>query len=258
MSRQFARDFMFEVQRGAITGFTSVRILGLNGVVGTTRVPVVTNTSSGDVTQSTIAATPATVKVASTSANDTSAGSGLRTVTLIGLDSAGAAQSETITLTGTTAATSSGTYSAINGLRALTWGATNWNEGNVWVGSGTFTSGVPAVKFFAMSTRANRSSAAYYVVPAGKTLYLQQWSVSCKTSSRDVECYLTRSTGGAKWFTESNIGFGKGSFTRDILAIDGIASADGIVAGSHVRCEAISSAGSTNVTASLAGILVDD
>ena len=142
-SETLPTDYNMEVLKGNVPGSTMVSILGHDEALTTTRTTVHPTATTLNIEQSGIHATPALVKVASTSGNDISAGSGAITVLLIGLDASGNAQSETIALNGQAEVTSANTYCSISKLRVLTTGATNWNEGSLWVGTGTFTGGIP-------------------------------------------------------------------------------------------------------------------
>ena len=246
------RDYNLEVLLGNVPGHAMGSIRGHDSVLDTTRVTLAPTTTTVDINQSTIHATPATVDVASTSTNDDAGGSGLLTVLLIGLDSSGDAQTETITMDGTTAVTSSNTYSAINGLRSISWGATTWNEGDIWVGTGTFTAGVPAVHMFAMGIRQNVGLTAYYTVPNAKRLVIRQLLFAVGTTNKDVEFFIEQSANGTNWFTEIELPFEPGELTSDVI---GIAA---LPAGQHIRLEAISSASGTQATGVLGFELVDD
>lgn len=252
MSRQFSRDYYLDVLRGTISTQSMVLILGHMATLTTTRVTITPTSTTQAINQSAIKTTPATVKVASTSTNDTSAGTGLKTMTLIGLDSSNAVQSETITMTGQTAVTSANTYSAITGWSGLTWGSGTSNVGTVWVGSGTFTAGVPAVRFFAGEIGSNQGNTSYYAVPAGKTLYVRKLTLSVATASKACQFYLEKSSNATNWFTKAIFDVATGQFHSDIIAVGGIA------AGSHVRLRGISSASTTDVVAAMSCILIDN
>ena len=106
------KDYNLEVLKGNVPGSAVVIIIGHDDANPTTRTTYSPGlgAATGDINQSTIHVTPAVVSMASTNANDTSAGTGLRTVLLSGLDSNGNAQTETISLNGTTAVASVNTY----------------------------------------------------------------------------------------------------------------------------------------------------
>ena len=246
-------DYNLEVLRGNISGHSMVSIFGHDEALTTTRTTVFPTASTANLDQSVISATPALVGVASTDANDTSAGTGLRTLLLSGLDSSGNEQTETITMNGQTKVDSANTYSAITGTLALTWGSGTQNAGTVWCGTGSFSSGVPAVLLFAMDIGFNKGLTAYYVVPTGTTLYVRQFTVTLATSNKDVDFYIETSSNGTNWITVANFGLESGAeFHEPILTIPGIA------AGMHVRIEAKSSGAGSDVSGVLSCELVDN
>ncbi len=247
-------DYTLEVRRGNVPGHTMVPIRGHNGALGTTQVTVAPTLASNDLDQSAIDATPATVSVASTDANDVdTTGTGLRSLTLYGLNSSGVEQSETILMNGTTAVVSSNTYSAVTGWEQLTTGANNENAGTIWVGTGTFTAGVPAVRLLSGEAGFNRGMSAYYVVPAAKTFYGQLFTANIGTASKDVNFYVQLSGDGAVWETVATFGLVSGaSIISEVLALEPAA------AGTHIRIQGLSSAATSVVNSSLSGELVDD
>lgn len=105
-----------------------------------------------------------TVNVFSSSTNDTSAGTGLRTLLISGLDANGVAQSETITMNGTSAVTSVGTYTRVNLAYGLTAGSGGTNAGTVTVRHTTTTANV----FSVIPIGAGKSQVCAYTVPAEK------------------------------------------------------------------------------------------
>ena len=113
---------------------------------------------------------PAVVKVASTDANDTDGGSGARTVRLKGLDGSLNPQEETLTLSGQTEVTSSSVFSVVEEMKVMSVGASGFNEGTLWVGNSTFSSGVPdsGTALSATEAETNMSAISLIAVPAGE------------------------------------------------------------------------------------------
>ncbi len=105
-----------------------------------------------------------TVNVFSASANDAAAGTGLRTLRIVGLDGSGVEQSETITMNGTSAVTSANTYSRVNLAYGLTGGSGGTNAGAITVRHTTPTANV----FTVIPLGAAKSQVCAYTVPADK------------------------------------------------------------------------------------------
>jgi len=247
-------DYNLEVLRGNVSGHAMVMIAGHNDDSTTTRVTVAPSLTTADIDQSGLHATAATVDVASTDAADDKDSTGLRTLKLEGLDSSGNKQSETITLEGQAEQTSANTYSAINGFIGLTAGSGNTSAGNIWVGNGTFTSGVPATKYFVGEANHNHGLSAYYTVPAGKTLFVRQLTTTVVGSNKEVEITLETSTdNGNLWIIEDEISATSGTnFTFPILSLHEIN------AGDHIRCRAEAAGSGSELTIVLACELIDD
>lgn len=113
------------------------------------------------------------LKVSSSSANDTSAGTGARTIVISGLDTNYAEISETVTLAGTTQATTTAEFLRVNSVYAATAGSGGENAGVIYVYTGTATAGVPDSATTVLGHIAagkNRTAQAIYTVPAGHQL----------------------------------------------------------------------------------------
>lgn len=197
--------------------------------------------------------TPAAVAVASTDGTDDNEfGSGALTVRISGLDASGNAQTADETLAGQTGVTTSETWSAVFSVQVLTTGSNNANTGTIYVGTGTFTSGVPAVRMLSVEIGHNQSLSAYYVVPLGKTLYIRQFLATVGSSNKDVEVRIETSLDGAQWNVQGPFGLTSGVLIASVVALAGAP------AGAHVKLTAIGGAASTIVTAILGCELVDD
>jgi hypothetical protein len=108
------------------------------------------------------------LSVASDDAADTSAGTGARTVRVKGLLPTGVAFEEDVILTGTTEVPlSNALVMAVNSIEVLTVGTGGQNAGNIYVGDGTFTLGVPAEKFCKILDFKGKSAQGVYSFPAG-------------------------------------------------------------------------------------------
>lgn len=258
MGRQEVNDLVkvvrdIEVRRGNITGSVMVSIDGHNDNATTTRVTVAPTLETADIDQSGLHSTAITVDVASTDTEDKSDGTGLRTLKIEGLDSNGNAQTETITLNGQTEVTSTLTYSAINEFKGLTAGSGNESAGDIWIGNGTFTLGVPATKYFVGERGHNKGLTCYYTVPTGKTFFPRSLSFTVTGTNKEVELSLETSTDGIFWITEREVSAVSGT----VIILNAIA-APGVVAGSHIRIRAEAGGAGTELTAAIAGELIDD
>ena len=129
--------------------------------------------------------TATVLKVSSSSTNDTSAGTGARTVTLSGLDANYAEISETVTLNGQTAVNTTNSYLRIYRMCVKTAGTGGQNAGVIYAGTGTVTSGVPANKYATVAVGDNQSLMALWTVPADHTAYLLQKDITAATAQNN-------------------------------------------------------------------------
>ncbi len=107
--------------------------------------------------------------IASDDANDTSAGTGARTVTIFGLDSSWDLQTETVTMNGTSNVATANTYWRIFRMFVASAGSSETNEGTV-----TATAQTDATVTAQINPENGQTLMAIYTVPADTTLYLSQ------------------------------------------------------------------------------------
>jgi len=124
------------------------------------------------------------LKVSSSSTDDTSAGTGARTVQLFGLDGDYNEISEVVTLNGQTAVNTTQSYLRINRMIVRSAGSGGANAGVIYAGTGTVTTGVPANIYATVNgDGTNQTLMALWTVPAGYTGYLMQYDASNGTTS---------------------------------------------------------------------------
>lgn len=122
------------------------------------------------------------VELVSDSSDDAAAGTGARTVTIMGLDDDWAEQSETVTLDGTTPVDSDGTYRRVFRAFVATAGSGATNAGRIITRHTTTTANV----FCHIPAGLAQTGLAAYTIPADKTGYLLGYHFQ-----------LTRSNGAA-------------------------------------------------------------
>jgi hypothetical protein len=167
VSRQGAYEpFELQVARGQIQAHSVVTIAGYNSDVDTAWEMI---TPVGNLSYP---AAALQMTVSSADADDTSAGTGARTVLITGLDANYAVISETVTMNGQTAVTTTNSFLRINAMLVTTAGTSLANEGIIYIGSGTVTSGVPATIYNVIAAGFNNSTSSQYTIPAGFTGYL--------------------------------------------------------------------------------------
>jgi hypothetical protein len=161
-------EFSLQVARGLIPGHSAITVFGYNPDVDTSEESVWPN--GGTVPHPTAASV---LKVSSTDAADASpSGTGARTVLITGLNGSFNEVSETIVLNGQTAVNTVNSYLYVNGLTVTSVGSGGANAGDINVGTGTVTAGVPAVLYDMIAIGYNNRTTGHYCVPAGYTAFL--------------------------------------------------------------------------------------
>lgn len=127
------------------------------------------------------------LELISSSASDTSAGIGARTVHIQYLDTSGDEQDETVTMNGTTAVITTATdIDKIQWIHVVTVGSNTSTVGNIslqTVGSGTVYEYIVA--------GGNQSLSGRFTIPTGKTGILMGWHASGITKRIDVRLRAT-------------------------------------------------------------------
>ena len=188
------KPWNLQVSQGLIAGTKTVFKFGFNAALGTTEETVWAG--------STLYAYPpsaSTMTVSSSSTLDTAAGTGARTVTISGLDASYNEQSETITLNGQTAVNTAGTYIRVNRGFVVTAGSTATAQGNIYIGTGTVTTGVPANIYALIGLGDNQTLMALWTVPAGYTAYLESAYINAGDTSATqyiIARFMQRQLGG--------------------------------------------------------------
>ena len=130
-------DFTLQVARGLVPGHTALSIFGYNGDVDTSEESVWPD--GGTIPHPT---TASVLKISSSSANDTSAGTGARTVAIFGVDADYNEVSESVILDGQNSVNTGHSYLYINRFYVTTAGSGGVNAGNINAGTGVVTAGV--------------------------------------------------------------------------------------------------------------------
>jgi hypothetical protein len=169
MTLKMAHNFFYSVAQGLIPNVHAVAEFGENLDVGTSQ-----ETLWGEGGLYSYLSSAEQLTLSSTSANDTSGGTGLQTVTIFGLDGNYDEQSETITLNGLSGVTTTNSYLRIYTMCGVAVGSGGVNAGNIYAGTGTITAGKPANVYAQMDIGKGQTLMAIYTIPAGYTGYLRQ------------------------------------------------------------------------------------
>jgi hypothetical protein len=232
--------FELQVARGQITGHAVNLVSGISGGVGTSTITVWSQNAVYA-----YLSTASVIKISSTNANDTAAGTGAHTVSIYGLDADYSQINETVTLNGQTAVNTVNSYLRVFHLAVVTAGSGEAAAGTIYAGTGVVTSGVPAV-VYSVYTTSNGATAAIWTVPAGYTAYVTSYSSGYSNASATANgtVYLTARPLGSVFDTISQLRVSNGSqgwisFQYPIAVSE----------KSDIEIRAVSSAASSGVTA---------
>lgn len=110
--------------------------------------------------------------ISSDDANDTLLGTGLRTVSIAGLDADWLPQSEIVNMNGQAGTLTAGSYIRVFRMVSQTAGSSGGNEGQVYAGTGALTAGVPANIYAQINALDNQTLLGVYTIAANRTGYL--------------------------------------------------------------------------------------
>lgn len=179
--------FGLQVARNQIQGHSGIIIFGYNPDLDTSEESIWPD--GGTIPHPTVASV---LKVSSSDANDTSAGTGARTVLISGLDGDYNTVTETVILNGQTAVNTTNSFLYVNAFYVVTAGSGGQNAGVIYAGTGTVTAGVPATIYDLIAAGYNNRTTAHYCVPAGYTGYMVNGLITAgqASGSTSVTAYL--------------------------------------------------------------------
>jgi hypothetical protein len=189
-----------------------------------------------------------TVSIVSDDANDTSDGTGLRQLTLLGLNDSYNEISETVTLNGTTPVVTETKFLRVFRAFGVSAGSTGTNEGNI-VGTSSSSSNT----LFQVTADLGQTQLAIYTVPLGKVLEITSVDVTTfKQSAGAYEVRLMVRLFGCAWRLFGTFGVsGGGNLVKSYYPPLSIPQK------SDIRMDAIVGANNTAVAASFSGFLRD-
>jgi len=112
------------------------------------------------------------LKISSSDTNDDDGDNGARTVLVQGLDTHYNEIEEIITLDGQNALNITKEYLRVFRMIVQSVGSSGYNEGIIYAGTGTISSGVPANIYASIPSQYNQTMMAVYTIPNNKTGYM--------------------------------------------------------------------------------------
>jgi hypothetical protein len=131
-----------------------------------------------------------TLYLVSTSASDTAAGTGARTVRIVYLDSNGLQQVRTDTLNGTTPVSIGTGYSFIQWMEVASLGSAEVSAGNITISS-TNGAATVATTFEYIKAGGNRSLSGRYMIPSDCHGHLIHWDAAAIANTMDTRIRAT-------------------------------------------------------------------
>jgi hypothetical protein len=186
--------YYVRIAEGDIPGYNSLYKFGSNPAVGTDEETIWQE--GGLYPWADVDAAAGIVKVSSSSTDDDVGGTGALTCTIYGLNATtGVEQNESIILTGQTAVNSTLEHSRVFRIIVNTAGTGLKNAGVIYVGTGTVTTGVPAVKWSTVAAGKNQTLQAIWTVPTGKTFYITSFFASTNSNKGNILNIYVRPSG---------------------------------------------------------------
>jgi hypothetical protein len=184
-----SQPYTYSIAEGDVLGHSSLLKFG-------TRTTVAAATQSliweGPTAQYVYMSTAQQLKVSSSSTQDATSGTGLHTLTILGLDSNWDEISETITLTGTNVVTTSNSYIRVFRAYGATSGTSYTNVGTI-----TITNNAGTTTQLVIPAGDGQTLMTLWTVPRNKTLYITQVTFSSDTNKgARVSLYVRQQDGG--------------------------------------------------------------
>lgn len=203
-------NYLTAIGIGVIPGHTTWHSIGYNSAVGATQEDI---TEIGAATYVPPADAGIQMTVRSSNANDTSAGTGVRTVEINYLDANGLSQTEVVTTNGGNVNTVATNIRRVNYFHTVTAGSGGSAAGNI-----SLTNTANTVTYALIPTSGNFSRHGFFTIPSDKTGYITSAYIGAGSSvaNRFVRSLLRTTTNHSGVLTP-----GIFQYKRMILVQDG-------------------------------------
>lgn len=150
--------------------------------------------------------TAAAMEAVSSSANDTAAGTGARTIRVTGIGTLDTAITEDVTLNGATPVALVSTYKAINSVKVLTAGSGLANAGNIDIR--TVSGATVKNQISSGASMLGKSTSFLYTIPKSNVGLLSSINVTVSGATGVVQVYLLTKDSNGISFGEGEINLG--------------------------------------------------
>lgn len=183
-SMYLSPEHFIQIAVGNVKNTSHINKFGYNSAVGTSYETIT------DLGTNNLPTSAAVVSVVSASTADTSAGTGARTVEIQGLDADYNLKTETVTMNGQTAVTTTATFIRVFRMRVVTSGTGEVNAGNI-------TASIGGSDVARINADEGQTLMAVYTVPANKTAYLVKFQGSLSKNQEAQFQLRARESSGA-------------------------------------------------------------
>lgn len=183
-------NMLQRIMLGEVAGWSYVHKFGAIDNASTTLVPVATAGVYPTPTSATA------LEIVSSNANDTSAGTGARSITVFGLDANWEEQTETVNMNGTTAVDLANTYTRVYRLFVASSGTYASSTGGSHAGTITLREDGGGAAWAQIGTvggfSVGQSQIAAYTIPAGKRAWVVSRHVTVETTKSALYVFFQR------------------------------------------------------------------
>ena len=187
-------DPYLEISKGNVPGHIRIHKFGHNEALSTNFETV---WSGSNIYVYPAAAT--LMNLTSTDVDDLMGDTGAWNVTIYGLDAGYNLINETIALNGQTRVPTTLQYLRVYRMIVRNVGATGWNEGIIYLGTGATVAGVPTNQYAIVDANYGQTMMSQYTIPDGYTGYLTRIGITCYTANKAFEVYLRTKPVGESW-----------------------------------------------------------
>jgi hypothetical protein len=189
------------ISRGAVADTSHINKFGYNTAVGSTYEPIT------DLGTNVLPTSAGVVSVVSADANDDDGDTGARTVEIQGLDANYVEQTETVTMNGTVAVSTTASFIRVFRMRVLSAGTSETNEGNI-------TASIGGSEVARITAEQGQTLMAVYTVPAGKKAYLIKFQGSL-SKNQEANFQIRSRTVDNGWQTKGVFGVFSNTITYE-------------------------------------------
>jgi len=188
------QDPYLEISKGNVPGHLRVHKFGHNEALSTNFETI----WSGSVIY-TYPAAATIMNISSSDVDDLAGDTGAWNVTIYGLDAGYDFINETLQLNGQNPVSTTLQYLRVYRMVTRKSGATGYNEGIIYLGTGAVVAGAPANKYSIIDANYGQTMQTMFTIPDGYTGYLTRIGITCYTANKAFEVYMRTRPVNESW-----------------------------------------------------------